>query len=215
MTMAVVADKISQVHEPTFSASRCQPLLLLAILALGAGAIVKTQPKGALQDYRAFADFVATNLRWEIFTHDDAQPPVHLWVAQSLLLLEHYEKMFSTRQLHERAHIHHSSTLTLLRRGNPMVGRTESETPPSGPPTRATSPAPGTSHIDSSVNPETKSWWKRWVSNESMNRVVFAAFQMDTLHASMFGHSADLLPHELRLQLPCDDSLWTATSAEE
>lgn len=65
------------------------------------------------------------------------------------------------------------------------------------------------------MNPEIRSWWKRWVSNESMNRVVFAAFQMDTLHASMFGHSADLLPHELRLQLPCDDSLWTATSAEE
>lgn len=31
----------------------------------------------------------------------------------------------------------------------------------------------------------------------------------------MFGHSANLLPHELRLPLPCDDSLWTAKDAEE
>jgi len=96
-----------------------------------------------------------------------------------------------------------------------MVGRADNDTPPSLPPTRNTSPGPGAANANANVNPETRSWWKRWVYNESMNRVVFAAFQMDTLHASMFGHSADLLPHELRLQLPCDDSLWTATSAEE
>lgn len=182
---------LDQVHQPTFSASRCHPLLLLAMMALGAGALVRAQPQGTLQDYKAFADFVATNLRWEIFTNDDAQPPVHLWVAQSLLLLEHYEKMYSTRRLHERAHIHHASTLTLLRRGNPMVGR-NTDTPPSGPPTRNPSPGPEVSHAGTSTNPEIRSWWKRWVSNESMNRVVFAAFQMDTLHASMFGTNSTI-----------------------
>jgi hypothetical protein len=192
----------------------------MSILALGAAAIVRSQPKGACEDYRAFGDFVATNLRWEIFTHSDSEPPVHLWVAQTLIYLEFYEKMFSTRKLHERANIHHASTLTLLRRGSPMVGRSGSETPPSELPTRRTTPIPGSIPLPSSVETEHRvneahTWWKRWVSNESMNRVVFAAFQMDTLHACMFGHTADLLPHELRLPLPCDESLWTAKNGEE
>lgn len=46
-----------------------------------------------------------------------------------------------------------------------------------------------------------------------MHRVVFAAFQMDIQHAVMFGHSADMAPHEIRLPLPCDEALWNATSA--
>ena len=202
-------------HQPTFSASRCQLYLLMSIISLGAAAIVRSGPRGMRQDYRVFGDFVATNLRWDIFTHADSEPPVHLWVAQTLIFLEFYEKMFSTRQLHERANIHHTSTLTLLRRGSPMVGRTGSETPPSELPTRATTPVPGSAPVVRTAQGEAHAWWKRWVSNESMNRVVFAAFQMDTLHACMFGHSADLLPHELRLPLPCDESLWTAKNGEE
>lgn len=203
------------VHQPTFSANKCQPYLLLSIIALGAAAIVRSQPPGMDKDYRALGDFVATNLRWDLMEHDHAEPPVHLWVAQTLLLLEHYEKLYSTRKLHERANIYHASTLTLLRRGSPMVGRSGSETPPSELPTRYTTPVPGSAHPEYREQGEAHSWWKRWVSNESMNRVVFAAFQMDTLHACMFGHSADLLPHELRLPLPCDDSLWNAKNAEE
>ena len=202
-------------HQPTFSANRCQLYLLLSMIALGTAAIVRAQPKGAHEDYRLLGDILATNLRWEIFTHSDSEPPVHLWVAQTLIFLEFYEKMFSTRKLHERANIHHASTLTLLRRGSPMVGRSGSETPPSELPTRCTTPVPGAGQPEARTHGEAHSWWKRWVSNECMNRVVYAAFQMDTLHACMFGHTADLPPHELRLPLPCDDSLWTAKNGEE
>ncbi|KAJ0334259.1 hypothetical protein COL5a_000307 [Colletotrichum fioriniae] len=57
-----------------------------------------------------------------------------------------------------------------------------------------------------------KTWWVRWAESESMHRVVFAAFMMDTVHAAMFGHNADMAPHEIRLPLPCDDGLWTAAT---
>ena len=210
-----VSTQMPIAHQPTFAASRCQLYLLMSIISLGAAAIVRSAPKGIRRDYRVLGDFIATNLRWEIFTHSHSEPPVHLWVAQTLIFLEFYEKMFSTRQLHERANIYHASTLTLLRRGSPMVGRTGSETPPSELPTRATTPVPGSAPPVHTAQGEAHAWWKRWVSNECMNRVVFAAFQMDTLHACMFGHTADLLPHELRLPLPCDDSLWTAKSGQE
>ncbi|EMR69058.1 putative zinc c2h2 type domain containing protein [Eutypa lata UCREL1] len=47
-----------------------------------------------------------------------------------------------------------------------------------------------------------------------MHRVVFAAFMMDIIHAAMFGHAADMAPHEIRLPLPCDDDLWSAPNPE-
>jgi len=47
-----------------------------------------------------------------------------------------------------------------------------------------------------------------------MHRVVFAAFMMDVIHAAMFGHSADMAPHEIRLPLPCDDNMWTASNPD-
>jgi hypothetical protein len=208
-----ISGQIPIIHRPTFTANTCETLLLLAIVALGTGAYVKQHSAGSRHDHRAFADFIATNLRWEVFTHDDAQPPVHLWVAQTLLLLELYEKMFSSRQLHERAYIHHASTLTLLRRGNPMTGgRSGSETPPN----EVQTADKANNHIHTKQRQSVpRSWWHRWVAKESMNRVVFAAFEMDTLHANLFGHPAEILPQELRLQLPCDESLWNAQSGEE
>lgn len=123
-------------------------------------------------------------------TDNDAQPPVQLWAAQALLLVEFYEKQCSTRKLHERAHIHHASTLTLLRRGSPLVGRSGSESPSSEMPTRYGSPVNNGETIQHRSTSHVDSWWIHWVRNESFNRVVFTAFQMDTLHAVMFGHAA-------------------------
>lgn len=202
------------VHRSTFSCEQCNSLQLLSMLSLGA-VHTRGSPGNNDQSVRRFADLVMTNLRWEVLVDDDAQPPAQLWVAQTLLLLELYEKMFGPRRLHERAHIHHASTLTLLRRGSPMVGRSGSQTPRSCTSTRCGSPAHGNDaprYWEPSV---AMRWWRRWVESESMHRVVFSAFQMDALHAVMFGHESALLPYEIRLPLPCDDALWSATSPEE
>jgi hypothetical protein len=40
------------------------------------------------------------------------------------------------------------------------------------------------------------------------------AYEMDTLHAAMFGHESSLLPSDVGLTLPCDDVLWNAQSAD-
>jgi len=210
-----IAKQIPIIHQPTFSCEVSEDLLLLAMISLGASQLVRLSAKGSLQDYRNLADLIAINLRWEIFTEDDAQPPVQLWVAQALLLLELYEKMFTTRRLHERAHIHHASTITLLRRGSPLVGRSDSESPSSELPTRSATPVSDEPSVRRSRETETMRWWRQWARNESMYRVVFAAFQMDSLHAVMFGHDSALFPYEIRLPLPCDDALWSAQSPEE
>ncbi|KAM0723732.1 hypothetical protein Q7P37_000722 [Cladosporium fusiforme] len=212
---ADVAQEIPILHHATFSNEHCPALLLLGMVSLGAAQLVRRSAIGVLRHYRNFADMIITSVRWEIYTHDDAQPPVKLWVAQALLLLEFYEKMYSSRRLHERAHIHHVSTLTLLRRGSPLGGqpgtevRVDTSTSVSRYPSREQSEKPQVPPPDPDL------WWGRWAKTESMLRVVFAAYEMDTLHAMMFGHESSLFPYDVSLPLPCDDVLWTATSADQ
>jgi hypothetical protein len=222
-----VSPRLPIVHQPLFSCNRCPILLLLVMIALGAASLRSRDASGKLaefgSDYLGFADVIVYSVRWEILTAEDASPPVALWAAQALLLLELYEKMYSARRLHERAHIYHSATLTLLRRGSPLIGRAGSESPPEeAVPTKSsggnTSPHLNHAHLhhshSSSSNLDSRTWWLRWAETESMHRVVFAAFMMDIHHAAMFGHAADMAPHEIRLPLPCDDSLWTANSPD-
>ncbi|KAK3996618.1 fungal-specific transcription factor domain-containing protein [Cladorrhinum sp. PSN332] len=197
-----VSPRLPIVHQATFSSNRCSVFLLMVMIALGAASLRGRDTTGGFADYGGFADVIILGVRWEIVTAEEASPPVGLWVAQALLLLEFYEKMFSSRKLHERAHIYHSVALTLLRRGSPLIGRSGSESPPEAP--CADHPHPG-------VNLDSHTWWCRWTETEAMHRVVFAAFMMDVIHAAMFGHAAQMAPHEIRLPLPCDDNMWTAS----
>lgn len=186
--------QLPMLHQPTFSADRTPILLLLAIMAIGAATLDKIHGQAATEAAAELASFIAWHLRWEIFMDADFRPPAKLWVFQSLLLLEVYEKLFSTRALHERAHIHHDTTLTLMRRGSSLIGNFSFATP--------------------EAKEEDESW-ATWIKAEATRRVAFAAFVLDSTHATMFGHSAKMVAHELRLPLPCDEALWGATSAAE
>ncbi|TGJ78992.1 hypothetical protein E0Z10_g9772 [Xylaria hypoxylon] len=197
----IASPRLPIVHQPTFSPSRCPIHLLLVMIALGAAQIHGQSPTGEHEEYKALANLIITSIRLEILGDKGAGPPVDLWVAQALLLVEFYEKMYSTRKLHERGHIYHCVTLTFLRRGSPLIGKAGLESPPD----EQNGVDPGT---------DDRTWWVRWAETEAMHRVVFAAFMMDVIHAAMFGHASDMAPHEIRLPLPCDEALWSAPSHE-
>lgn len=217
-----VSPHVPIIHQPTFLCNFCPPLLLLVMVALGAaslhgrnGAVVTT---GSFAELGSFGDSIITSARWEILTADEASPPVALWVAQALLLLEFYEKMYSSRRLHERSHIYHSAVLTLLRRGSPFIGRSGSESPPDEVPIPSAAnirPPSSAAHHTDHQQGDWHAWWTRWAETEAMHRVAFAAFCFDVTHAAMFGHAADMAPHEIRLPLPCDDNLWTAWKPDD
>lgn len=238
-----ISPRVPIIHQPTFFCNLCPPLLLLVMIALGGASLHGRHGAGngngngagagalSLEKLGAFADSTITSIRWEILTADEASPPVALWVAQALLLLEFYEKMYSSRRLHERSHIYHSATLTLLRRGSPLIGRSGSESPPdeTSLSSAMTTPSVPMGHADHTLHtraqqqvqaqPQQPSdwhdWWIRWAETEAMHRVVFAAFCFDVTHAAMFGHAADMAPHEIRLPLPCDDNLWSAWKPDD
>ena len=199
-------------HRPTFSADKAQNLLLVAVIAIGASCLDKVHGPHVTRAGAGLSNFLSWNLRGEIFKHENFLPPAKLWVFQTLLLLEIYEKMYSTRVLHERAHIHHGTTLTLMRRGSSLIGRSALDSPPTSKEDTAGMTPNGT-QTSNTQNPE--QWWHHWITNEATRRVAFAAFIIDSIHATMFGHSATMVAHEMKLQLPCDETLWSATSSAE
>jgi hypothetical protein len=207
-------------HKPTFAANNCPELLLLVIITLGASCLEKSHGYEVTQSCAELSAFLAWHLRWEIFMDADFRPPAKLWIFQALLLLEIFEKMYTTRPLHERAHIHHATTLTLMRRGSSLIGRSAIDSPPSGTDTSHASSRHGSINGAMSATGSTNQysaddWWNQWITNEATRRAAFAAFVMDSIHATMFGHSAVMVAHEMRLPLPCDEALWNATSSAE
>ncbi|CRG86916.1 Zinc finger protein YPR022C [Talaromyces islandicus] len=195
-------------HKPTFVADRTPTLLLLSLMAIGAATLDKANGSAVIEAAGDLANFLAWHIRWEIFMDADFRPPAKLWVFQTLLLLEVYEKIYSTRALHERAHIHHDTTLTLMRRGSSFLGRSAFDSP-------ASLRESNRSTTATSDGGEREDSWSHWIQTEATRRVAFGAFVMDSIHATMFGHSVKMVAHELRLPLPCDEAQWSATSAAE
>ncbi|TVY22845.1 Zinc finger protein [Lachnellula hyalina] len=200
-------------HKPTFSPDKTPNLLLIAMIAIGASCLDKMHGYEVTQAGAELSNFLAWHLRWEIFSDYHFRPPAKLWVFQALLLLELYEKMYSTRALHERAHIHHATTITLMRRGSSLIGRSALDSPPSVRDDKQG--LNGSRHSSASGANTPDEWWNHWVTNEATRRAAFAAFVIDSTHATMFGHSTVMVAHEMRLPLPCDEALWNATNSAE
>ena len=93
-------DSMAIVHRPTFQPSTSEPLLLLAILLIGA----------------AYSDQAACNMALGIY---DTLPTLilrecvslmkpELWQMQTLLLLECFGRLRGNQQQHDIAHVYHS-----------------------------------------------------------------------------------------------------------
>ena len=197
-------------HKPTFAPDEASPLLLIAMMILGASCMPRDLVSHDHTTACAqLADFLAFHLRIALFRDADFQPPAKLWVFQALILLEFHEKCYSiSRSHHETAHIHHGTALNLMKRGPFLAGK-----PLNG--KSASNAADKASNRASKLNQDGEEWWERWVIKESTRRVVLAAFVMDAVHQKLFGHEMVLNIHEMKLPLPCDECYWTASSVQE
>lgn len=206
------SDQMPILHKSTFSPDKTPNLLLIAMMTIGAACLDKTHGTEVTLAGSKVSNFLAWHIRWEIFMDPNFRPPAKLWIFQSMLLLELYEKMYSTRELHERAHIHHATTITLMRRGRSLMGKSALDSPPNPGDQRA---GLNGSRQSSASGPTQDEWWNQWITNEATRRAAFAAFVIDSIHATMFGHSTVMVAHEMRLPLPCDEKMWKATSGAE
>lgn len=180
-------------HKPTFNPDKCPSGLLWSIILVGA----------ALRKEDTLARCIAEPLRWAIFGSLDFNPPAKLWVIQALLILEMYEKTQGDRQMHVRAHIHHGTTLQLIRRGTILTGGSNDSMIP-----RIT--GDGDDYLSANKGDP----WKRWIQTESTKRAALMAFVIDAYHSVIFGHPSLIAIHEIRLALPCSQYLWDSFPSE-
>ncbi|CAK7892705.1 hypothetical protein CAAN1_08S04698 [[Candida] anglica] len=218
---ALFHPQYSFIHKPTFDTRTCEPLLLLSMIIMGCNysEFPVTVPHKLTPEFK-FSLQVATPLRFMIFQHEDFKTPVKLWILQSLNILEWCEKNFLSRDMHERAHIHHGTTAQLLRRspllgGNPAAAKPKRRTNSGGNSTSAGEDEsdPGEVVEKKSVDDSDFDLYMRWVESESMKRTTFMTFYMDIIDYIKFRHNPQILFFQLQLlHLPCDDTnLWEST----
>lgn len=175
-------------HRASFSNNDASPLLILAMIMLGACLTSCTgcDESTLFRSPQKLAEEIAEPLRWLIFSNPECKPPAKVYIIQSLLLLESFEITSTSRFLHERSFLYHGTKIQLLRR-SPILG---------GDPSRK------------ETNEDRPYIWDKWIEFESMKRACLMSFYLDTVNATVYGHTLILYAYQIKLSLPCDELLW-------
>ncbi|KKY26044.1 putative transcription factor [Diplodia seriata] len=132
-------------------------------------------------------------LRPQIFAHAGFNAKPDLWVLQTILLVECFGKSRAGQKQHDMAHLFHGLLINLIRRSDCQTIRTLFTDECSG-------------DLDND--------WKRWAEAEQKKRLAYLCFLWDVQHAVLFCQSLCMSAFELRSNLPCNQQLWEADSAE-
>ncbi|EGW31721.1 uncharacterized protein SPAPADRAFT_140219 [Spathaspora passalidarum NRRL Y-27907] len=221
MYWTVFHKQFTILHKPSFDTKSAHPLLLAAMILVGASYASPTTAEQLAIVHRKSPEFkftlkCAIPLRFMIFQDEGFQSPVKLWVLQSLNMLEWIEKNFLNRRMHERGHVHHGTTVQLLRRspalgGNPGVSKRSNNNSGNN---SAGEESDGNNGVDEETEGEQDTsdydLFVKWVESESMKRVTFMTFYLDVVDYIKFRHNPVISVHQLQfLNLPCDDEmLW-------
>ncbi|KAL0943453.1 C2H2 finger domain transcription factor [Colletotrichum truncatum] len=177
------------IHLETFNCAETEPLLLLSIILLGATYSSK--------DCHQLAVCIHDVIRPSIFAHPGFSPRPELWTLQTILLVECFGKSRAGQKQHDMSHLFHGLLINLIRRSDCQSVR------PPGPP-----PVGG----DDSPTALEKTW-RKWAEAEQKKRLALLCFMWDTQHAVLFCQSLCMSAFELRLELPCNQSIWEAQDA--
>ncbi|OJD29075.1 c2h2 finger domain transcription factor [Diplodia corticola] len=173
------------IHQPTFDASHVETLLLVSVLLLGATYCEK--------DAHQMAVCIHDVLRPQIFAHAGFNAKPDLWVLQTILLVECFGKSRAGQKQHDMAHLFHGLLINLIRRSDCQAIRTLFTDECSG-------------DLDND--------WRKWAEAEQKKRLAYLCFLWDVQHAVLFCQSLCMSAFELRSNLPCNQQLWEADSAE-
>ncbi|KAN0060157.1 hypothetical protein ACQY0O_008131 [Thecaphora frezii] len=177
------------IHEPTFAASSTDPMLLSAVVVIGAHFAALPAHELAVR--------IAQKIWGAIVSLEDFRPArATLPMLQAMVLTECFGKMMSSRPQHEMSHLFHNFIITLARRNavfNPSAA--------------AASANPGSFE-------GTDEFWRSWAREEEKKRIALFAFMLDAQHATTFRHVPALSAFQIQLNLPCSDAEWSKSSPE-
>ncbi|KAH9867179.1 hypothetical protein IAQ61_007771 [Plenodomus lingam] len=151
-------------------------------------------------------------------TNDSANKPP-LWLVQAMLLNLIFGHNCGDRQAAEVASTHCAALVSLARAAaldKPATPESMAHSPLS----HATSDdvpmvdEPGTCQDPQSDSVDEHSQWIQWKKIEERKRTYFAVFSMSSLLVSAYAHAPRILNSEIRLDLPCEEDLWSADNPQ-
>ncbi|KAF1935259.1 hypothetical protein EJ02DRAFT_471332 [Clathrospora elynae] len=173
------------IHMSTFDPSEVDTLLLISVLLLGATYGEK--------DAHQLAVCIHDVLRPQIFANAGFSAKPDIWVLQTILLVECFGKSRAGQKQHDMSHLFHGLLINLIRRSDCQSIR---------PPT-----------LEEATD-DLENDWRTWCEAEQKKRLAFLCFMWDTQHAVLFCQSLCMSAFELRSNMPCDQAIWEADSAE-
>ena len=153
-------------------------------------------------------------------------PHTPLWLVQAMLLNVVYGHQCGDKTSADIASNHASALVSLARAADlaqPPQG--SSPTDEDGTEDQADSNdvemgeatiAPGDSvSRHQSAETDLLTQWYTWKVAEERKRTLFAIFILSSLLTTAYNHTPTIMNSEIRLDLPCDEQLWSAESAQE
>ncbi|WBW72489.1 transcription regulator Zas1 [Schizosaccharomyces osmophilus] len=176
-------------HRGTFQISQTPLELLLAMITLGMH--FTNNPSD-----RLLAIEIHSRLRFFVYEKEEFLPPIPLWVFQMLLLIQIFEMLTSTVQQHRLSQLFHPVLIEALRQANPEEALTvHSET----------------FSVDSNSSLQ---YWHKWITRESVKRLIFGCFSLDAICVLIFGNQPLLCVTDVALPLFADEHHWEAENFE-
>ncbi|KAI8253031.1 Nicotinate catabolism cluster-specific transcription factor [Colletotrichum sp. SAR 10_77] len=130
----------------------------------------------------------------------EASGPTRKRYTATILLVECFGKSRAGQKQHDMSHLFHGLLINLIRRSD-----CQSVRPPGPPPVGGDESAGSLDKL-----------WKKWAEAEQKkSRLALLCFMWDTQHAVLFCQSLCMSAFELRLELPCNQSIWEARDATE
>ncbi|PYH87784.1 MFS general substrate transporter [Aspergillus ellipticus CBS 707.79] len=177
------------IHQPTFVPSTTDPVLLAAILSMGA--------TYSSREAHQLAVGIHDALRNHLFCHSDFSPQPPLWILQAMLLIDCFGKMRAGPRQRERAQLFHCVLIKMIRRSPCCAIR---------------SPPPAQLPSDPLA---LDTLWRTAMHVEQQTRLAMHCFMWDTQHAVLFSQSLCMSAFEIRSVLPCPPAAWEAPSAAD
>jgi hypothetical protein len=145
------------------------------------------------------------------------KPP--LWLVQAMLLNLIFGHNCGDRQAAEVASTHCAALVSLAKAAGldkPAAPETFSQSPPNhsnGDDLSMTDES--NVHADSPADMlDDHTRWIQWKKAEERKRTYYAVFSMSSLLVSAYAHAPRILNSEIRLDLPCEEDLWSVDNAQ-
>lgn len=145
-----------------------------------------------------------------------------LWLVQAMLLNVIYGHNCGDKTSAGIASTHCAALVSLARAAELPISPVSYSMPPNGSGIRPAdvemSGTDGTSglwnNMQAFMATDSQAEWYQWIFAEERKRTLYAVFILSSLLVSAYNHAPALMNSEIRLDLPCDEELWAAESAE-